>query len=334
MLCRAEVWSRRRRLQRRSANAFLFTVALAVPEAAFAEAHDAQRLARAQALYDKATIEMDAGQFAVACPALAEVVRLIPEGMGARLTLGECLEEQGKLASAWLQFAIVEGSASKPTQVHEAATRAAALRPKLPTMKLTFPPTLGATPGLTIRRDGAPLSRIHWATSFPVDAGVHEIVVQAPGFKTWRRQVAIPVRGQLTVVELQALEPQPAIPMRGVPTKPTGLTRTTVGVATLVVGTGGLIIGAVAGASVISKNGDLAAQCNGGPCSATLKPQIDSMNAVTSVAVVSLVSGGILAATGAALWLSSPASKGNKSIATPAISPVLGPLFVGVQGVF
>lgn len=44
------------------------------------------------------------------------MTRLVPEGLGAKLTLAECYESQGKLASAWTQYTVVESMAARTGQ--------------------------------------------------------------------------------------------------------------------------------------------------------------------------------------------------------------------------
>src|SRR5262245_25783154 len=65
----------------------------------------AAKLTEAEALYDAATKAMDGNDYAAACPKLEEVVRLVPHGVGARLTLARCYEGAGRLASAHASYA-------------------------------------------------------------------------------------------------------------------------------------------------------------------------------------------------------------------------------------
>ncbi|NUO48654.1 MAG: tetratricopeptide repeat protein [Polyangiaceae bacterium] len=86
----------------------------------------------AQQLYDRAVELMGQKNYAEACPKLEEVTRLVPDGFGAKLTLAECYEAQGRLASAWEQYMFVESAASRANQGDRqrlAAERAAALKP-------------------------------------------------------------------------------------------------------------------------------------------------------------------------------------------------------------
>src|SRR5262245_14421848 len=111
----------------------------------------------AQALYEQAVAAMDKKDYASACPSLEEVVRLIPEGVGAKLTLAECYEGAGRLASAWTGYALAEAAAAKENQrerEQKAHARAEALKPKLARLTIVVPEAVRALPGLAITRDG------------------------------------------------------------------------------------------------------------------------------------------------------------------------------------
>ena len=138
---------------------------LALPAAAQAQTVDPQTALAAQALYEQATAEMDAKSYPSACRKLEEVTRLVPEGLGAKLTLGECYEALGKLASAWSQYTFVEAMAPKVGQAERAqraAERAAALKPRLATMTIDVPGEARAITGLVITRDGVSVGEGQW----------------------------------------------------------------------------------------------------------------------------------------------------------------------------
>lgn len=77
---------------------------------------DAASITAVQALYDVATKAMDVKDYASAGPKLEEAVRLVPSGVGARLTLGECDEAVGKLARAYASFELAESMAAGAKQ--------------------------------------------------------------------------------------------------------------------------------------------------------------------------------------------------------------------------
>ena len=83
------------------------------------------------------------------------------EGVGARITLAECYEGWGKLASAWTQYVAAEAMATNANQeerAKKAAAKAAAIKPRLATLTIQVPETLRKTPGLAVQRDGVLLN--------------------------------------------------------------------------------------------------------------------------------------------------------------------------------
>jgi hypothetical protein len=201
----------------RAMSLLALSLTLLAPATLLAQAADPKRMVEAQALYDQASAEMDASKFASACPKLEQVTHLIPQGLGAKLTLAECYEGLGKLASAWSEYTRVEELATKAGQrerAQKAASKAAALRPRLATLTIEVPDAVRASPGLGITRAGVPVTEAQWGTPLPVDVGEQEVVVTAPGRK--RSVVALRVtadgaRFSLVVrpLEMEAAQPPP-----------------------------------------------------------------------------------------------------------------------------
>lgn len=224
---------------------------------------DPQRALAAQALYDQATAEMDANNYASACPRLEEVTRLVPEGVGARLTLARCYEAIDKLASAWSQYALAQSLAAKVGQqqrAQDAAQKATELKPKLATLKLEVADTTRKIPDLVVTRDGVPVGAPQWGMALPVDVGPHEVVATAPGYVTQKKSFEVVANGAEVTVNVPVLKlDSKALPIARANTspavqvadrswqKPIGWTAVTVGA----VGIGtGLILGGIA----LSKN--------------------------------------------------------------------------------
>jgi predicted Zn-dependent protease len=177
-------------------HAMMLAVALAgsslSTSVALADAQDPRQAAVAQALYDAAVAAMRAGDFTTACPKLEQVVELAPSGIGAKLTLAECYEGVGKLASAWSMYTAVEAaaaSANQPARQKKASDRAKALRPSLALLTVSVPQAVASTTGLEVRRDGVLLKRVEWGLPFPADKGKHAVVATAPGKKRWETTV-------------------------------------------------------------------------------------------------------------------------------------------------
>src|SRR5258708_39530923 len=94
-----------------------------------AGAQGASDAATAQALFDAGRTLMSAGNYAAACPKLADSQRLDP-GAGTLMNLAACYEKNGQTASAWATFleaAPAARAGGHPEWEAHAKERAAAL---------------------------------------------------------------------------------------------------------------------------------------------------------------------------------------------------------------
>ncbi|WP_437683566.1 hypothetical protein [Sorangium sp. So ce131] len=311
--------------------------ALIAPGPAQAQEVDRHAALTAQALYDQATAEMDAGSFASACGKLEEVARLVPDGLGAKLTLGQCYEAWGKLASAWAQYTIVEALAAKAGQAERSARAgawAAALKPRLATLTVDVPEVVRGYRGLEIRRDGVPLGQPQWGASLPVDTGEHEIVATARNRKPWKRSAVVTADGEAVSVAIPALEPDgrdaPAIAPGGSRSATGGAQRT----AGLVVGGAGLIaagIGVFFGVRAVIKlnESNAAGHCHdGNVCDDVGYEAREQAVVAGDVSTVLLLAGGAALAGGVALFLTAPKPE------RPDAHIALGPRGIALRGSF
>lgn len=177
-----------------------------------------QRAAAAMALYDQAIAAIDAGDYETACPKIEEALKLEPSAIGARVTLGECYEGAGRLASAWAAFVQAEQAAEQAGQTArqmKAHERAEALRPRLAQLRIVVSEAARAQPGLKILRDGTPIGPEQWNVPIPVDKGSHVIVVQARG----KQKIVRPfeVDSNETVLNIPMLRDAPDAPAPEVP---------------------------------------------------------------------------------------------------------------------
>jgi hypothetical protein len=166
-----------------------------------------ENLAKAQGLYNEAVTAMEAKDFATACPKLEEVIRLVPEGVGAKLTVAECYEGAGRLASAWSSYIAAEAAAAVAGQTErqqKATARAAALEPRLALLAIKVPADIAAIKGLTISRDGKIVPAPMWGVNVPVDPGTRIVGVSAPGRIPWSSRVTAET-GKLSVVNVPML---------------------------------------------------------------------------------------------------------------------------------
>jgi hypothetical protein len=154
-------------------------------------------VAAAEALFQEGRALLMAGQVGEACPKLEESQRLDP-ATGTLLALALCHEQQGKLASAWAEFADaearsrVEGRADRERTARE---HGAALRPRLSTLTVEAPGDAALMAGLTITVDGVQIGQAAWNTAIPVDGGVHRVEALAPGRPPWSASVSVGPEG-------------------------------------------------------------------------------------------------------------------------------------------
>ena len=149
---------------------------------AHAQSEGGAQTSAATTLWEQALEAMHNQDFASACPKIEEVIRLRPDGLGAKLKLAECYEGAGRLASAWALYALVEPVAEKANQPERQKTahdRVEALKPKLAVITIAVPATVRALPGLEIRCDDRVINPAQWGVPLPVDTGRHVIAVTA-----------------------------------------------------------------------------------------------------------------------------------------------------------
>ena len=290
---------------------------------------DAASITAAQALYEAATRAMDAKDYASACPKLEEAVRLVPSGVGARLTLGECYEAAGKLASAYASFGLAETMAAAAKQgerQEKAHDRAKALKPRLATLTIAVADDVRAESGLEVRRDGVLAGAAQWGIASPVDRGTHVVVATAPGKSKWVKTVEVTDGAALMVTvdalfpvasaeQLPAKEEDAAASLWG----PQRLASLAVGGAGLVALGAGSYFGVLASAKQKQSNDGL---CDGNQCDqAGIDLRTDAIHAANATTAL-LVVGGAAVTVGVVLFVTAP---GSKSQATTALRIGVGP---------
>lgn len=306
-----------------------------------AQPTDARALAAAQTLHEQAVKALDAKDYAVACPKLEEVVRLVPEGLGARLSLAECYEGADRLASAWTTYLVVENAAAQAHQIDrqkKAHERAAALQPRLAHLTLVVPATVRALHDLEVRGDGVVMGSAQWEVALPFDKGVHVFSATARGEKAWEKGVSIPADG---VAITAFIEDPPSTPRSitaarapdRTATPPDAAPSRALRNAGLVVGAIGLVglgVGSGAGIRAIT-----AKSASGGHCSSNdrcdptgLDLRGQSLTAGTWSTAMFVASGVALAA-GVTLVVLAPSTPRS-----PTVKAAIGPGSIGLSGSF
>jgi len=188
----------------------VFAIALA-PRPARADDEAAGRV-----LFSDAMAEVKRGQFAEACPKFEESLRQ-SYNINAHYFLADCLEKQGKTATAWTTFLRVATKARDANdEARELASRkrAEALEPRLVRLRIAVTKDVD---GLEVRRNGSPVGRPMWNEVVPVDPGDVEFTASAPGFEPFKSVVSLTGEGKTVEVKIPELVRQtPALPV-GVP---------------------------------------------------------------------------------------------------------------------
>jgi hypothetical protein len=144
-------------------------------------------VSQAQALFDQGILDMEAGQFEKACPAIEASQRMEPMA-GTLFTLAECEAQRGRVATAIRYYgeylALYRSFAMKKKleQKHRADTSEAQLQklgPLAPRLTLSLPPGSGAD--VVVKRNGEVVADLSLGTAILVNPGDHVITTQVPG---------------------------------------------------------------------------------------------------------------------------------------------------------
>jgi hypothetical protein len=342
------------RAYRRLAVAVLCAVALGLGASnAMADVNDAQRTA-AEALFLEARKLMETGEYASACPKLADSQRLDP-GTGTLLNLGLCYKMLGRTASAWSAFREAAASARAARQEKReqiAMEEANALEATLSKLVISVSAEAAAV-GAAVKLDGSAVPRSMWEMPMPVDPGEHVVEASAAGKLPWNGKVVIgeTVTETITVPALadappaaEAPEDQAGKPATPPPHQPTtaplppeatdhapglGGQRT----AALVsggIGVVGLVVGTVYASSAKSRFDDSEPDCSANDvCSVEGIEARDEASTRASVATVGFGVGLVGLATGAILWFTNPSREAERK---PADGLQVGGFASGTRG--
>lgn len=286
--------------------------------------------AAAQALFEEGRELVSAGKLDEGCSKFRESEKLDP-GIGTLFNLADCEERRGRVATAWATFLEVESrsrAAGQDARVQAAATRAALLERRMPTVSIVVTANL---PGLTVQRNGAQVGPGQWGSRLPVDPGPQQIVVAAPGYEPWVAALNVEEGGPTAQVTVPPLRRAATLTEPSTPQMP-GRTQRITGL--VLAGTGVVALGtsAVFGLMAMSKNdASLDGHCLGNRCDMEGLGLRQDARAAGDVGTVFAVVGGATLLGGAALYFT--ASKGPSAAAaswTPRLVSVPGGLGAGV----
>jgi hypothetical protein len=275
---------------------------------------------------------MKKGDYAAACPKLAESVRL-KATVGALGKLAVCEEHEGRLVSAygrWHQALNLARSAGDE-RAAEAEREIARLDRVVPKLLVSAPTSAGAAAlpaGTTIRVDEATFGLGSLGVALAIEPGAHRVEATAAGFKPWSTNVQVSADGATITVNIPALEALPPTavpPFAGEPVAgsapgagdgsasgsgaastpaPAPSTSPWPTIGLFAAGAGLVGIAAGAGLGFVAMN-----QRNGANCARNVCPDESSaqkLNDAKNAADIStglFIGGGVLAATGFTLWL-------------------------------
>ena len=315
----------------------------------------------AETLFQEGRRLMNEKNYAEACPKLAESQRLDP-ATGTLLNLAVCHQDQGKLASAWVEFSAALSSARldhRPDREQLARDHIAAIEPRVAHVTLGVPDA-ARVPGLEVNLDGTTVGAAAWGISTPMDPGTHALTATAPGRRAWssrfegpvgasRQPVQIPVlvaesparAAPPAVVTAPAPGPPPLVSAPANETAPSPAPASPAsgsGVRTAAYAVGGagvaaLGVGTYFGLRAFSKWSDRNKNCPNEHCSPDGNNDYEAARTASLVANVAFGVGIAAVATGAFLWLRSrsPEPDGAASAAAGFSSVSLAPS-VGFEG--
>jgi hypothetical protein len=276
---------------------------------------------------------LDQKDFAHACPKLAESFRLEP-ATGTLLALAMCHEGEGKVATAWAEYADAAARSrreGRPDREQASLQWAGALEPKLSTLTISVPDAVAKTAGLEVKRDGVAVGVAAWGTAVPVDPGEHLVEVTAPGKKGWTKAVTIrtPAREKLAI---PPLEDGPVAPRAMPLPEPSGHGLSAVQQTGLVFGGLGLVavgVGTYFGLQAIQKNSLSDQGCTGDACDPASKQTRLEARSSGNVSTVAFVGGGALVVGGAIMYFAGDSGPGKRSGVRAA--PAIGQTELGLR---
>lgn len=296
---------------------FAFALATPVFVTALASARDTDPVT-AEVLFQEARELLGRGQLDEACPKFLESERLDP-ATATLLAVATCHEKQGQWATAWAEFTEAAGRArqeGRKDRERLALERMEFLSPRLSTLTLVVAPELAEIEGLRILRDGLEIRQAVYNRALPIDGGVHEVELSAPGYSSEKLSVTVARERDRVTLTLPSLRRAPAVGSSAAPspaaaaatTKPSpqvGPTGTQLmGVGLSVAGIGAATVGAAFLVGALLKKDQSNAYCAGNACEPRgLELRTEAVDR-GNLATVFGVGGALLGAAGLTLyWL-------------------------------
>lgn len=159
----------------------------------------------ARSLFEQGRSLAKQGNWADACPKLAESQRLDP-GIGTLYNVADCHEHTGKLAAAWAEFGEVADIAKQNGQTERekiARERVAALDKRVPRVTLRKHEAL--PPGSDIVLDEKSVGLAVIDISVPLDPGPHKVAIVEAGGRRTEKTFTLPEGAAASEIDLPSL---------------------------------------------------------------------------------------------------------------------------------
>lgn len=292
----------------------------------------------AEALFRDGKRLMDEGNFAAACPKLAESYRIDPGG-GTLLNLGLCHKGEGKYASAATELREALALARKdqrPDRVQVAQEKGSEVEGLRSYVVLDVQK---AAPDEEVKLDGVVVGSPAWQTQLPVDGGDHQVTATAHGAVFWNGTVTVGKTKDVKTVQIPA-PPAPApaaavVPVASPPPETDVKSSHATGTAGLILGGVGIAaigVGSYFGVRALSANSDSNKTCPNTTCSdsSALKQNSDA-HTFAWIADIGIGAGVVALAAGAYLFISDSSKRSSSSASARAkLVPSLGPNSAGL----
>ncbi|MDB4996365.1 MAG: putative rane protein [Myxococcaceae bacterium] len=305
-----------------------------------ATAQTAATGALAETLFREGKALMAQGEYAEACPKLAESQRIDP-GLGVLLALAYCHDKEGKPATAWSEFVTARGLAERANDADReqvARDYIARLETRLVRMTIRVTPEMQRLPGFELRHNGELLAKATWGMTSPVDLGEQVVEASAPGRQPWSTRFVAREGDAPHAVAVPALASVAAV-ANASPNTPSETRESHAGrnwgYAVGGLGIASVAVGSIFGLRAIGKNDDAKSMCRPESCASAEGLDLNSeARSSATISTVAIGAGLVAIGVGAVLILTSRSSAPKTHEAALRLVPSAGPdgLGAGMRG--
>jgi hypothetical protein len=300
----------------------LFTAAMAAAWASASAPAAAGDPAVADQLFKKAKDLLGQGRVSEACRAFQESFETDP-ALGALMNLADCLERDGRVASAYGRWgeAVELAGRKNDDRLSFARSRRDALKPKLSFVTIQV---AGQGQGLDIYRGNTKVAPGAYGSQLPTDPGETLIQVVRGDSVLWERKVVLKEAEATSVVvdlgEIARVNPPP-VKRRvdkseggratGEATESFWGTQRVAGLVVMAVGVAGAAVGFTFGGLAMSERDEVNEQCTAGTdryCTTDGQDAVDTATQFADASTYTLVASGVIAAVGLTVFVTAPSA--------------------------